>query len=340
MIRRSVIVAALSLMFFCAPAAAQTKLLFNVFVPPGHFLQQAVRGWATDVEQATGKRVEIEFAAGSLAPPPQQLSGVQSGIFDIAVTANIFIKNKAPLIEFSTLPWLVSDAEAASVALWRTYARFLADKKQFTDVQLLSLFHFGGGQLYSLSEQPINSVAELKRRRMWGLPGEAADLLKNLGISPVTSPAVQVSETVSRGIVDGYYGITVEAAFNFKAAPYTKVITLLPRGATSTSFSMFINKSKWASLPEKDRAAILALAGEKLAARTGGAANKADADALGKMKAGGIKAVNADPAFFAELQKAAEPSYKQYYGIAAKHGVDGRAMLEHFKKEYQALARH
>ena len=35
-----------------------------------------------------------------------------SGIFDIAVTANPFIKNKAPLIEMSSLPWLITDAEA------------------------------------------------------------------------------------------------------------------------------------------------------------------------------------------------------------------------------------
>ncbi|MGH8675262.1 MAG: TRAP transporter substrate-binding protein DctP [Burkholderiales bacterium] len=322
-----------------SPAFAQSRLLFSVFLPPAHFLQATVRQWAADVEKATEGRVKIEFSAGSLAPPPQQMNAVQSGIFDIGVVANIFIKNKAPLIEFSTLPWLILDAEAASVGLWRTYEKSLAGKKQFTDVQLLSLFHFGAGHVYSTTDTPINSIEELKKRKMWALPGEAADLLKNLGISPVTSPAVQVSETVSRGVVDGVYGITLESLTDFKAAPYLKVLTLFPRGATSTSFSMFINKDKWSQLPERDRAAILSLSGEKMAARVGKAADKAAADALVKMKADGIKAIDADSAFYADLQKAAANSYTRFEGIAAKNGVDGKALLDEFRNHYQALAK-
>ncbi|TRZ67854.1 MAG: hypothetical protein D4S02_04540, partial [Rhodocyclaceae bacterium] len=222
MIRRLFQLALLAVAAVAAtPAQAETTLLFNVFFPPGHFLQQVVRDWAVDVDKATGGSVKITFAAGNMAPPPQQLPGAASGIFDIAITADIFIKNKAPLLEVSQLPWLINDAEAASVALWRLYNKHFANKNQFPDVQLLSLFHFSGAQLYSLTDKPINSVDELKSRKMWALPGEAADLLKNLGMSPITSPAVQVSESVSRGVVDGYYGITNESATDFKVAPYT-----------------------------------------------------------------------------------------------------------------------
>lgn len=322
------------------PAHAQTKLLFNIFVPPSHFSQQVMRDWAADVEKATANRVKIEFAAGSLAPPPQQLPATASGIFDIAFSLNSFIKSKAPLLEVSSLPWLVTDVEAASVAAWRTYEKFFADKRQFPDVQLLSLFNFSGGHVYSLSDKPINSVDDLKSRKMWALPGEAADLLKNMGISPITSPAVQVSESVSRGVVDGYYGLTLDGAVDFKAAPYTKAITLMPRGATSSGFAMFINNGKWRSLSEADRKAIMSVSGEKLAARVGKAANQAAAEGLAKMKADGVKVVNADPAFYAALQKAAEPSYKQFEEIAAKAGVDGKAALAFFKKEYEATAKN
>ena len=321
------------------PAQAQTKLLFNVFLPPAHFLQQPMRDWAADVEKVTGGNVKVEFAAGNLAPPPQQLPGAASGIFDIAVTANIFIKSKAPLLEMSSLPWMIFDAEAASVALWRMYGKHFASKNQFPDVQLLSLFHFSGGHAYSLSDKPINSVDELKSRKMWALPGEAADLLKNLGNSPITSPAVQVSESVSRGVVDGVYGISLDAVVDFKASPYIKAITLFPRTATSTNFSMFINKGKWASLSEKDRAAILSVSGEKLSAAAGRAANKAAVESLAKMKADGIKAVEVDPAFYAALQKAAEPSYKQFELTAAKSGLDGKALVTEFKTTYESLAK-
>lgn len=323
--------------FAALPAQAETKLLFNVFFPPGHFLQPVVKEWAAEVNKATGGNVTVEFAAGNLAPPPQQLQGAASGVFDIAITANPFIKAKAPLIEISQLPWLVTDAEAASVAFWRLYNKHFATKNQYPDVQLLSLFNFTGGHLYSLTDKPINSMDELKKRKMWALPGEAADLMKNLGISPITSPAVQVSESVSRKVVDGYYGLNFESATDFKAAPYTKSITMFPLSATATGFSMVINKGKWASLSEKDRNAIMSVSGEKMAAVMGRAANKAASDALTKMKSDGIKTVNVDPAFYAELQKAGELSYKQYEDIAAKAGLDGKALIEEYKALYQSL---
>lgn len=322
-----------------APAQAETKLLFNVFLPPGHVLQNVAHEWAADVEKATGNNVKIEFTAGNMAPPPQQLPATASGIFDMAMTANPFIKSKAPLLEVTSLPFLVSNAEASSVAFWRIYEKHFANKNQFPDVQLLSLFTATGGQLYSLSDTPINSIDELKSRKMWALPGEAADLLKNLGMSPITSPAVQVSESVSRGVVNGYYGMSPDGALDFKASPYTKVITWLPTASTATGFSMFINKGKWASIAEKDRKAILALSGEALARRVGKAYEQSAAEALAKMKASGIKVVDADPAFYAALQKAAEASYREFEGIAAKAGLDGKAVLADFKAEYAAAVK-
>ena len=66
---------------------------------------------------------------------------------------------------------------------------------------------------------------------------------------------------------------------------------------------------------------------------------EAAADALARMKADGIKVVDVDPAFYAALQKAAEPSYKQFDGIAAKAGLDGPAMVKEYKALYELLAK-
>lgn len=339
MIRRNFSVMLLALAAVTASARAETTLLFNVFFPPGHFVQKVAHDWAADVEKATGGEVKVEFAAGNMAPPPQQLAATASGIFDVSVTANLFIRNKAPLVQVSQLPWLVQDAEAASVALWRMYVEHFQNKNQYPDVQLLSLAHHTGGELYSLSDKPINSIDELKSRKMWALPGEAADLLKQLGMSPITSPAVQVSESVSRGVVEGYYGLTFDVSNDFKASPYTKVVTVFPLSATSTSFSLMINKGKWRALSEKNRAAIQSVSGEKFAIAMGQAANQASANALAKMKASGIKVVDVDPAFYAALQKAAEPAYEQYAAAATKFGLDGRALIAEFKTMYTSLTK-
>ena len=339
MLRKFITTTLMAAAITAVPAQAETKLLFNVFVPPGHFMHEVLKGWAQDVEKVTESRVDIEFAAGSLAPPPQQLQGVASGVFDVAFAINPTIKSKAPLLEVSSLPWLVSDAEAASVAAWRIYEKHFASRNQFPDVHLLSVFNFSGGQLYSTTDTPINSLDELKSRKMWALYGESADLLKNLGISPITSPAVQVSASVSRGVVNGYFGLILESVIDFKTAPYTKSITLFPLGVTSSGFSMFINKRKWGSISEADRNAIMKLSGEALAQRVGKASKAASAAALSQLKADGIQVVEADPQFYAELERAATPSYEQFERTAEKAGLDGKAVLADFRKEYDALAK-
>jgi hypothetical protein len=39
------------------------------------------------------------------------------------------------------------------------------------------------------------------------------------------------------------------------------------------------------------------------------------------------------------LQKAAEPSYKQFESTAAKAGLDGKALIAEYKALYESLAK-
>ena len=81
------------------------------------------------------------------------------------------------------------------------------------------------------------------------------------------------------------------------------------------------------------------MSGEALARRVGKAYDEAGSATLAKMKADGVKVVDADPAFYAALQKAAEASYKQFEGIAAKAGLDGKAVIADYKAMYESLAK-
>jgi len=182
--------------------AADTDLVMNIFLPEQHFLYGELIGWSEKVNEVTQGRVAITTPAGSLAPPNQQYGAVTSGVADIAVAANIFIQRKEPLITFTMLPWLLSNAEDGSIALWETYEEELSDKGLYEDVELLSLFHFAGGQAYTTDATPINSLDDMRSRKMWALPGASTKLLVETDISPVTTPAVQISEPVSSGVLD------------------------------------------------------------------------------------------------------------------------------------------
>ena len=334
---RAIIQSVLSVGVLISATAVQAEtFILNIFLPPTHFTRGIMQDWAAEVEKATEGRVSFEIPAGSLAPPAQQFNAVKNGITDLAITADIFIEKQAPLLQFSSLPFMISDAEPASVAHYRTYNKFLADKQYFKGAQFLSSFHFGGGHLYSLGDE-VNSKAALKKAKVWALPGSAAVNIKDFGLSPITSPAVKVGEPVARGVVDVVYGISPGSVVDFKASAYVKSITLFPKAATSTSFSLFMGDRAWNKISKDDQAIVMALAGEALSAKVGKAAEQVSDEAMKTMEAAGVKIIEANEAFYASLQEAAKPQQAEFDEQAKKVGLEGSEIVDYFQQQYDAV---
>lgn len=334
---RTVIQSVLSVGLLLSATAVQAEtFILNIFLPPTHFTRGIMQEWATEVEKATDGRVSFEIPAGSLAPPAQQFNAVKNGIADLAITADFFIEKQAPLLQFSSLPFMISDAGPASVAHYRTYNQFLADKGYFKGTQFLSSFHFGGGHLYSLGDE-VNSKAALKQSKVWALPGSAAVNIKDFGLSPITSPAVKVGEPVARGVVDVVYGISPGSVVDFKASAYVKHITRFPKATTSTSFSLFMSDRAWKKIAKDDQAIVMGLAGETLSAKVGKAAQQVSDDAMNIMTAAGVKVHDASEAFYTSLQNAAKPQLDAFNRQAEKVGLEGAEIIEYFQQQYDAV---
>ncbi|NJO23943.1 MAG: hypothetical protein HC868_14720 [Sphingomonadales bacterium] len=241
-------------------AGAETRLLVNCFAPPQHVMcRDILPAWKDNVEKATAKRVTIEFPAKSMAPPPAQWESVTKGVFDGALQFNGFIAKQVVGPRVAMSPFVaVLNAEAMSVALWRTYEKFMADKGEYNAVQLLGLFTAPGADFYSMNDAPIASVEAIKRRKMWALPGTVANLVKETGAPVVSGPAVQMLEIISKGVVDGYAGVPVSSPQEFKLVPYTKSVTFFKAKIFQPSFSFFVNEKKWArsAWPTRPRRAL------------------------------------------------------------------------------------
>jgi len=322
------------------PAQAETRILFNVFLPPHHFIWPVYRAWGKEVESVTEGRVKVDFPAKSAAPPPKQWDAVTGGVVDGALIFNGFIQNRAVLPLVSHLPWTArGDAVATSTALWRTYEKFFREKDEHKGVQVLSLYTFIGGTYCSTTDKPIESAADLRSRKMWALPGVAADLLKNMDVSYVPGPAVKINEHVSRNVVDGYTGITYNSILQFKAANYTKSCLAFPDLINNSSFVMFMNKDKWAEISPADQKAIMAASGEKISRAVGRAVGEAEERAKKKLQNDGIQILPAPKAFIAEVQKAAKPIVADWIKKADAKGVNGQAALDFYISEVRKLER-
>jgi TRAP-type C4-dicarboxylate transport system substrate-binding protein len=334
----AVISAALLPLPFGAHAQKKTNVLFNSFIAAQHPVNTRIlKPWAEEISKATGGRVTFEFPPKDLSSPPQQMDGVMKGIFDMAYQFHGFLAQKVKLTQVAHLPFVNTTARGSSIALWRTYEKFFAKADEFKDVHLVGLCVALPGPIFGM-KGPINSSADIKGTKIYGLPGVAARMLEAAGGGVVAAPAVRSYEVISSGTVDAYAGYSVMDANAFNTLQYAKHVTDIPGHLTAPAFAFFMNKKKWASIPKADQDIITRFGGEELARRYeayDGMETKAREAAAAK----GIQFSTASEAFMKELRAYAAPLEKAWLDDAAKLGVDGKAALAYFMEQAKANAK-
>jgi TRAP-type C4-dicarboxylate transport system substrate-binding protein len=319
-------------LFAALPAGAETKILFNRFVPPKHpFNTGMFVPWAKDVEKATEGRVKVEFSSASLAPPPKQWNMVSKGIADAAMLANIFERNRLKLPSIAQLPFAAEKAETRGVALWRTHQNFLAKANEYKGMKLLGQWTISGASIHH-TKKPIRSLADLKNEKMWVIAGIPNKMFTNLGAVVVSVPGVKMFNVVSKGIVDG----TVTSNYTmlaFKLMPYIKHITRTPGGINANTFSFLFSEKKWNKLSKQDRDAIWSVSSERIAVNAGRMVDKLDAKAREIGKSKGIKFYDASPEFVADMKAKLAYVTTDWLKAAASRGIDGDAALAYYKSQ-------
>ena len=319
-------------LFAALPAGAETKILFNRFVPPKHpFNTGMFVPWAKDVGKATEGRVKVEFSAGSLAPPPKQWNMVSKGIADAAMLANIFERNRLKLVSLAQLPFAAEKAETRGVALWRTHQKHLAKANEYKGMKLLGQWTISGAAIHH-TKKPIRSLADLKNEKMWVIAGIPNKMFTNLGAVVVSVPGVKMFNVVSKGIVNG----TVTSNYTmlaFKYMRYTKHITRFPGGINANTFSFLFSEKKWKRLSQKDKDAIWSVSAERIAVNAGRMVDKLDAKARKIAKSKGVEIVNASPEFVAAMKAKLGYVTTDWLKAAASRGVDGPTALAYYQSQ-------
>lgn len=317
---------------FAAPASAETKILFNRFVPPKHpFNVGMFIPWAKDVERVTQGRVKVEFPTATLAPPQKQWNMVTSGIADVAMLANAFERKRLQLPVIAQLPFVGDSAAQRGVALWRTQVKYFDKANEYKGIKLIGAWTLSGATVFHGSK-PITKVADLNKEKMWALAGLPNATLKAFGAVVVSVPGVQMFNVVSKGIVNGL--TTSDYSLNaFKVMPYVKYATKIPGGLNGVSFSLLMNEKKFNGLPKKDRDAIWSVSGERVALNAGKKTDELDQKSIADQKAKGIKRIVASPAFIAEIKKGTAFLVDDWLKAAKGRGIDGKAALAFYKSQ-------
>lgn len=320
-------------------AQAKTRILTNCFWAPQHYMcTQVLPTWGKWVEEATDGRVTISIPPKSLASPPEQWGSVEKGIADAAVQFNGFVANRVsgPLVAMQ--PFVATaDAPAMSQALWETYQKYFTE--EYEGVHALSMWVITPAEVYSQTDEPINSIEDLKSRKIWALPGTVANLMKKIGVGVVAGPAVQANEVISRGVVDGHIGLSPVSIAQFQIGPYTKSMTRFKTRIYSTSFSFVINEEKWSEISAADQAAIMAVSGPKFGRMAAQFWVDGDAKAIARFNSEwGIEVLDADPAFEDALKAESRFLTEGWIKKATEKGIDGQGAYDFYVARVRELS--
>ena len=335
-IRNALVLAAVALTAVARPAVAQTTLTMSSWVSPQHHLTSVVlQGWANEVEKATQGRVKLRMLPKHPSAPPGTFDAVRDGLVDVSYVTASYTPARHILPLMAELPGSGGTSLVNSIAYSRIHWKHFQKVGEYKGVKLLGVFTHGPGQMFT--KRTVNGINDLQGLKIRTGGGIAEAVAKALGASAFVKPAPESYELLKGGVADGVF-FPLESVIAFKLETVLEQATLFPGGMYSSSFGFFMNEDKWNRLPKQDQEAIEKLSGEHLARRAGASWDEADRKGLEGLKKSGVKIVNADPAFVAEVKKRSAPIVDDWIKQASAKGVDAAKILAEFREELKKVA--
>lgn len=321
-----------------AGASAAQNLTMSSWVPPTHFLHTDFFVPFTEkIAEVTEGRVTVTILPAPLGGPAQHWELARTGVADITWGNFTYEPERFVAMWFAEFPNAGTNAEAQSVALWRTYETHLADLPVFDGVEMLAVGMFGGGQLHH-GERSILSPADIagQKFRMGGPIQER--LLTELGAIPVAAPATRAYEMLESGVIDGSLH-TMESVVNFRLEEALTHHTVFPNGFYDATFFVVMNGARWDSIAPADQAAIEAIAGETLSAFWGQQFDAQNPAATETLAAAGHTITDASPELIAAVDTIYDAMVADWIIAATEAGVeDPETVLGFYNEIYAALS--
>lgn len=322
------------------PAFAQDKtvdLKVSHWVPASHPLQKSLEDWVAAVNKDSGGTITGKvFPAQQLGKAFDHYDMARDGIADVTYVNPGYQPGRFPIIGAGELPFLISDAKGGSEGLDAWYRKYAA--KEMKDVKYCLAFVHSPSSFHSRTKK-IVMPEDVKGMKIRPAHATMANFVTALGGTNVQSSAPEVRDIIERGVADGVtfpwgslvlFGIDKVTKYDMEAPLYT------------TTFVFVMNKDKYDSMSDKQKAAIDKNCSTEMAGVVGEHWGKFEDAGIDKVKAEeGHGVYKLTPDQTAAWKKAAEPLVKTWGDGAKKAGIDPDAALADLKaslKKYNALA--
>ena len=255
-----------------APAAfaADVTLRMHQFLPAQANVPKLVLDvWADEVEAGSDGRIEVQrYPSMQLGgSPPELYDQAVDGIADVIWTVAGYTPGRFQRVEVFELPFMMTNAEDTSRALWQLAESRGMMEREFADTHVLGLWVHGPGIIHS--EAPIVEPSDLNGVKLRA-PTRTTNLLFDaLGATPVGMPVPAVPEALSKGVISATV-IPWEVTAALKVPELVSHHTEFGDASLYTTVFVFaMNRARYDSLPDDLKTVIDDASGEDFSAFAG-----------------------------------------------------------------------
>jgi TRAP-type C4-dicarboxylate transport system substrate-binding protein len=220
-----ILVVAVLLAGMLLPAAAEAetiKLSYANFPPAPTFPCVQMERWKTEIEKRTDGKVAINtYPGGTLLDAKAMFDGVIAGQADIGNLCMAYQPGRFIVTNATSLPLGIPNARVGSLVLWNLWVKY--QPEEFAKVKVLTMFTCAPANIYA--KVPVRNLEDLNGLQLRA-SGGVAQVLKELGATPVGMPQSEAPEALQKGVVKGAAS-SLETLKDFKYAEMCKYVTIL-----------------------------------------------------------------------------------------------------------------
>ncbi|MDU9006103.1 TRAP transporter substrate-binding protein [Sedimentitalea todarodis] len=325
-------VAALSTGFAATSAMAQeVTLKLHQFLPAQANVPKLILDvWADKIEADSDGRIKIDrYPSMQLGGrPPELMDQAVDGVADIVWTVVGYTPGRFPGTEVFELPFMMTNARAASRAYWEMFEKHWKDT-DFQDVHILGAWVHGPGMFHT--KDPVATPDDLRGMKIRGGSRSINSLLSELGATPVGMPVPAIPEGLSKGVIDG-------TTIPWEVTPALKVPELVTNHTEFTGNALYVltfvlamNKDKYESLPDDLKKVIDDNSGLEFSIFAGGTQEDSDGPARQIAADMGNNIITLDAEQTAVWKDASQPIYEEWVADMDSKGIDGQALIDEAK---------
>jgi TRAP-type C4-dicarboxylate transport system substrate-binding protein len=207
---------------------------------------------------------------------------------------------------------------------------------EFKDVKVIAWHAHGPGLIHS--KRPVNKLEDMQGLKIRGGSRVINQMLEKLGATPVGMPVPQVSEALSKGVIDA-------TTIPWEVTPALKVSELVKNhtgfsgtnGLYTQTFVVAMNKAAYEKLPDDLKKVIDDNSGMETAAMFGRAMDEGDKAGLGIAQKLKNNVITLDEKETQRWKETAEPLIEAWAKEMDAKGLKGQEMVT---KARELIAKH